>query len=423
MLRFPAEIEREYDDDHFARWLTTRRLSFTIGLVAAASFTAADFWAAPHHLGQILILRAIACSSILALLVLSFTPHFRRVSEPTIAICLIVAGGAIAGMEIAMSLDDPGYELYLFGMAIVLFYGFTATGLEFWPATATGTVMLAFSVAVTIDHHPEHDMVHMVLLEALVVGAYAVGMAACLFIDTGGRRNFLQERRLDRERARSEALLLNILPAPVADRLKRGETIADRYDEVTVLFADLVSFTQISQRMDPGELIAFLDHLFTRVDRLASAHGLEKIKTIGDSYMAVCGLPKARPDTARPAADMAIAMLDVVSAERHLWDIDARLRIGMHTGPVVAGVLGVHKFSYDLWGDTVNIASRMESSATPDEIQITEQTHDRLGEAYRFEGPRFVDVKGKGMMTTYRLVGTGPARRTQADLALPTRSV
>jgi hypothetical protein len=253
-------------------------------------------------------------------------------------------------MEIAMSSDDPGYELYLFGMAIVLFYGFTATGLNFLPASVTGSVMLAFSVAVTTDHHPEHDMVHMLLLEALVVGAYAVGMAACFFIDSSGRRNFLQERRLERERARSDALLLNILPAPVADRLKRGETIADRFEEVTVLFGDLVAFTVISQRMDPGELIAFLDHLFTRFDRLASAHGLEKIKTIGDSYMAVCGLPTARTDTARPAADMALAMLDVMAAERDLWDIDARLRIGLHTGPVVAGVLGVHKSSYDLWG-------------------------------------------------------------------------
>jgi len=222
-----------------------------------------------------------------------------------------------------------------------------------------------------------------------------------------GRRALDQEHRLLlAEQERSERLLLNVLPSPIAARLKQGEAvIADRFPEVTVLFADLVDFTRRSQETTPERVVQVLDDLFTAFDRLADRHGLEKIKTIGDAYMAVGGLPEPRPDHAEAVAEMALAVREEVG--RHLDPAGQPLavRIGIDTGPVVAGVIGTTKFSYDLWGDTVNTASRMESQGVVGCIQVTERTYRRLRDGYRFERRGPVQVKGKGELVTWFLLG------------------
>jgi class 3 adenylate cyclase len=213
-------------------------------------------------------------------------------------------------------------------------------------------------------------------------------------------------RRLLAEQERPEGLLLNILPAPIAARLKRGEqVIADDFPEVTVLFADLVDFTRRSRDATPERVVEVLDDLFSALDGLAERHGLEKIKTVGDAYMVVGGLPEPRPDHARAVADMALAVREEVA--RHLDPAGEPLavRIGIDTGPVVAGVIGRRKFSYDLWGDTVNTASRMESTGVPGCIQVTDRTYRRLRDGYRFERRGPVQVKGKGTLVTWFLVG------------------
>ena len=215
-------------------------------------------------------------------------------------------------------------------------------------------------------------------------------------------------RLLQAEQERSEALLLNVLPAPIATRLKQGEAvIADRFPEVTVLFADLVDFTASSDRSSPERVVQLLADLFTAFDRLAARHRLEKIKTIGDAYMVVGGLPEPRPDHAEAVAEMALALRE--EAGRHLDPAGRplRVRVGIDSGPVVAGVIGTAKFSYDLWGDTVNTASRMESTGVPGCIQVTERTWRRLRGRYRFERRGPVQVKGKGELVTWFLVGRG----------------
>ena len=214
---------------------------------------------------------------------------------------------------------------------------------------------------------------------------------------------FVRER--DREHARSERLLLNVLPAPVAARLKRrDEVIADRFDEATVLFADIVEFTPLSAALLPEEVVELLDDVFTRFDRLVDERGLEKIKTIGDAYMVAGGIPTPRRDHCEAVAEMALAMLRECDGQRtrENW---IRLRIGIDTGPVVAGVIGRRKFIYDLWGDTVNTASRMESQGVPGSIQVTERVRDRLLDRFRFEPREAIDVKGKGFMPTWLLLG------------------
>jgi class 3 adenylate cyclase len=212
-------------------------------------------------------------------------------------------------------------------------------------------------------------------------------------------------RALSSEQQRSESLLLNILPASIADRLRASEeVIADRLPDVTVMFADLVDFTSSSDGVDPNRVVEELNDLFTVFDELAERHGLEKIKTIGDAYMVAGGLPEPREGHAEAVAGMALGLRDEVVRRVDTGGRPLQVRIGIDTGPVVAGVIGRHKFSYDLWGDTVNTASRMESQGVPGRIQVTERTYLRLKDRFRFERRGPIQIKGKGEMTTWFLL-------------------
>ena len=206
---------------------------------------------------------------------------------------------------------------------------------------------------------------------------------------------------------RSEELLLNILPAPIAERLKEEneETIADDFSGVTILFADIVDFTKLSGRTSPHALVDLLNKVFSAFDHLTERHGLEKIKTIGDAYMVVAGLPVARPDHAEAIAEMALDMLAEMPRLRAEVGEPLGLRIGMNSGPVVAGVIGDRKFAYDTWGDSVNIASRMESQGVENRIQLTESSYAHLRNGYVCEERGMITVKGKAPMMTCFLVG------------------
>lgn len=211
---------------------------------------------------------------------------------------------------------------------------------------------------------------------------------------------------LELEQARSEKLLLNILPAAIATRLKANDMrIADHYDSVTVMFADLINFTQMSEKMPPTQLIDLLSQVFLRFDQLAEKYQVEKIKTIGDAYMVISGAPVECENHAHRIAAMALDMNEALKEVAINTGLDLNMRIGIHTGPVVAGVIGSAKFSYDLWGDTVNLASRMESTCKPNSIQVTQETHKMLQDAYVFSEKSSVEVKGKGIVETYVLLG------------------
>jgi class 3 adenylate cyclase len=213
-------------------------------------------------------------------------------------------------------------------------------------------------------------------------------------------------RALAMEQMKSERLLLNILPSPIAQQLKREEcTIADSFAEVTVMFADIVGFTELAAETEPIELVEILNVIFSEFDQLTEEHGLEKIKTIGDAYMVVGGLPAVKPNHAEAIAAMALDMQTCITEFCKDTGKDLSIRIGINTGPVIAGIIGTKKFIYDLWGDTVNIASRMESHGLPDNIQVTEATYKRLKKQYVFEERGPIQVKGKGEMNCYLLKG------------------
>lgn len=215
----------------------------------------------------------------------------------------------------------------------------------------------------------------------------------------------ITDAALKESQEQSERLLLNILPATIAERLKKNpSSIAEQFDEVTILFADIVGFTPLSTRITPTELVNLLNEIFSKFDELTEKHGLEKIKTIGDAYMVVGGLPLPRVNHAEAVAQMALDMQIVIAEFQQQYSEDLQIRIGINTGSAIAGVIGMKKFTYDLWGDAVNIASRMESSGLPGKIQVTEATYQRLKDQYQFEKRGQVSVKGRGDMTTYWLL-------------------
>lgn len=253
---------------------------------------------------------------------------------------------------------------------------------------------------------------------AALNGTTTVAMLAVVAItyrDTVDRA----EAALGEEYEKSEMLLHNILPPVVAARLKDDPAvIADSHDAVTILFADIVGFTEMFSDASPEALVSLLNTVFSRFDDLVEAEQLEKIKTIGDAYMAVAGLPAARPDHAQAAARLALAMVAAADDVSRNTGVALQIRVGIHSGPVVAGVIGQRKFAYDLWGDTVNVAARMESHGEAGRIQVSADTARLLGDAFILEPRGEIDVKGKGAMPVFFLTGAKAGAKTGAKTAI-----
>ena len=209
---------------------------------------------------------------------------------------------------------------------------------------------------------------------------------------------------IENKNREAEQLLLNVLPAPIANRLRGGEqSIADGFAEVTVAFADIVGFTALSSEIPPARVVALLNGLFTRFDEAAQELGIEKIKTVGDAYMAVCGLLVSVPDHAARMVRVAIRMVHITREHAMEHHVSMKLRVGINSGPVVAGVIGKSKYIYDLWGDTVNLASRMEAGGMPDTVQVTRSVYEKLKDEFVFEPRGAIEVKGKGGVEAWLL--------------------
>ena len=283
-------------------------------------------------------------------------------------------------------------------MLMILFNTGCFTGIEMWFLIHPAVTMFSSEFQTIVKYNNTFGFLFC---------AIAMGGVGYLTINRA-------ESKLAAEYERSEHLLLNILPSSIAKRLKiEPSIIADGYADSTVLFSDIVGFTTLSEQISPKELVSLLNGIFSRFDDLVEEYGLEKIKTIGDAYMVAAGLPEYRADHADVMAEMACDMIEVISAFNASMGQSLSIRIGINSGPVVAGVIGKKKFVYDLWGDSVNIAARMESHGIPGEIQVAEATYQLLKHKYLFEERGMIEIKGKGPMLTYLLKGR--IRNTRDD--------
>jgi adenylate cyclase len=297
------------------------------------------------------------------------------------------------------------YYLIVAGLAI-LFYGIERT------AFAVAVSVAAVVLIIAERHFLPADTGFLpptVLFNVNFVTNVAVS-AAVLFatVHYAVRQIAAAEAVAEREYARSESLLANILPASVAARLKSEpeSEIADAFPEASILFADMAGFTARASDTTPSELVRFLNSVYTRLDTIVERHGLEKIKTTGDSYMAVSGVPVARPDHASALAALALEIRDALVGLVDPRGRSVPIRVGIASGPVVAGIVGMHKYAYDVWGDTVNMASRMESTGEPGKIQVAPATYELLKDQFEFVAREPIEVRGKGYMRTWFLIGS-----------------
>jgi adenylate cyclase len=295
------------------------------------------------------------------------------------------------------------YFYYLLGSGLsVLFFGTEHIIL----AAVFGALAAALIVVLQVLVPYDTGLWSVIVLGSFIANTIVSCAVFLLVVFYALREASHAEAAAEREYERSESLLVNILPATIAGRLKRPteEVIADKFEEASILFADMAGFTARASDTAPDDLVQFLNHVFTDFDRLVARHGLEKIKTTGDSYMVVSGVPVPRPDHAEALAQLALEICDAVKDLRDPHGRGVPIRIGISSGPVVAGVVGTRKFFYDVWGDAVNVASRMETTGAVGKIQVSQETYERLKDAFVLEDCGEIDVKGKGRMRTWFLV-------------------
>ncbi len=375
-----------------------------LGLTVFAVFGLLDRWTIADAPGELWLIRyGFVCPVLLVILAFTFWPGFERFAQVSMSLAMLAAGLGLVLMSVVA--PPPAGQTFYVGLMLAVISFHTLVRVRFTYVTlVTWTVIAAYEVAI-LWFHPLPRLVA-VNNTFFLVTANLIGMFAGYSIERHARTDFLLRRTIEAEQRRSEILLLNILPAAIAERLKRSPgVLADSFPEATVLFADLVAFTPIADRLPPGELVDLLNEVFSAFDQVAERHGLEKIKTMGDCYMVVGGLPVPRPDHAEAVAEAALDMQAALAELNVRRTLSLELRIGIHTGPVVAGVIGTRKFSYDLWGDTVNTASRMESQGVARCVQVSRATYTRLRDKYVLEARGMVDVKGKGEMDTFLLLG------------------
>ena len=310
-----------------------------------------------------------------------------------------MVGAILVSMFSLLPIGSNMAQALLFLVTVHILNTYTIIRLRFPYASVGGWGTALIFAAYMIGTNAVLDIDLLRSLSILAI-ANLFGMIACYQHDQSIRREFIALRLLGQERERSERLLLNVLPQTIAERLKVSEdSIADHFAAVTVLFADIVGFTPLSTSKSPQDLVRLLDSVFTEFDALADLHGLEKIKTIGDAYMAAAGVPEQSVEHAPSAARMALGMLGAVKRIAAETGEPLSLRIGLHSGPVVAGVIGRKKFIYDMWGDTVNTASRMESHGLPNQIQCSEATATLLEGHFCLTSRGTLQVQGKGTRT------------------------
>jgi adenylate cyclase len=400
-----------------ARRLRALNLAVWISAAVATAFAIQQLTSSTSGLWKVGLVNASAA------FVVAATPLFHRFGSWVGAVYFL--GIAYVYFVLIMALLGTGTGMqsyYLVGTALsVLFFGTERIFLAAILGAVGASLVVALELLVPYDTGLQPAAI---LFGNFVATAIVSSGVLLLIVYYALREAARAEAAAEREYERSERLLTNILPSPIAARLKSESNvvIADRYDEASILFADMAGFTAQASETAPEDLVQFLNRVFSDFDRLVERHGLEKIKTTGDAYMVVSGVPTARPDHVEALAVLALEMCEAATEWRDPRGRNVPVRIGLGSGPVVAGVVGTRKFFYDVWGDAVNVAARMETTGSAGKIQVSEDVYEILKDRFVLEARGEIDVKGKGRMPTWFLVGRKPPALAQPmphRLAIP----
>ncbi|MEE3372737.1 MAG: adenylate/guanylate cyclase domain-containing protein [Planctomycetota bacterium] len=407
-LEYPGDLEKDYQEYIFADHVMPTA-SLIYGLLAGTLIagTVIDYLVVPDVFSTALALRF---GLVLPIWTLNFVLTFTRLHQKlrfTMSLFQVLSFSALV-IYLGHISNTPGSVCYVTMPSLLALAGPVAHRFCTKEAFAISGGVLCLYLACEVLFLDSPLTVRNYFVFIFVVG-WAWGTYFAWSADGNLRTTFEQRLIIERERARSESLLLNILPETIAHRLKAGtHVIADSFQEATVLFADIVGFTPLSDKLAPESVVEVLNELFSEFDSLTDSYQLEKIKTIGDAYMVAAGVPVKVEDHAPRAVALAVEMQKAVRRFSATRGVPLDIRIGVSTGPVVAGVIGVNKFHYDLWGDTVNTAARMESHGVPGAIHITGSTFDMLHGEYQATSRGEIQIKGKGTMPTWLIeVGDG----------------
>jgi adenylate cyclase len=398
-----------YADSH-ARRVRVLNINAIMGVVVCASFVVLGLWAGPGARPTMMV-------NLTAAAIFVTVPWLHRFGE-LVAPLTFIATAYVAIFVICWDLGTGlGGQFYLLTIAslVVLQFGVERIGLAALLASIGVALVITLQFLVPRSTRLEEPWAESMSFVITTVSACAMVVVTVWFALRDTSR---AEAVMEAEYDRSEALLANMLPASIAERLKGPDrnVIADRYEDASVLFADMVGFTERASGTTPCDLVLFLDRLYGTFDALVDKHGLEKIKVSGDSYMVVSGVPRARPDHVEALADFALEMAAAAAGLADPHGHPVTLRIGLATGPVVAGVVGSRRFFYDVWGDAVNVASRMESTDSVGRIQVPDAVYHRLKDHFVLQERGRIAVKGKGIMRTWYLVGRKAVVDESSDL-------
>jgi class 3 adenylate cyclase len=396
---FPENLEAEFRLSHNRRGVRESRIGIIVGALIILGFNIWDRLVDPMHAGESLAVKLVIAGLLVSTSLLPFS-ILSKYMQTWLILVLSIAGLGVSAN--GMVLND-GLNRLLSGVMLVLMFNFAFGRLLFIPSLVSGSIIcIGYNLSALFMDMPR---INLIANDWFLFSALSGGGIVTYFVERLNRSRFLIEKDLSLERQRTEQLVKNLLPIRIADRLKAGEKIiAESHGEATVLFADLVGFSSLTKRLSPGHLVEILNDIFSLLDDLTERHGVEKIKTIGDAYMVVAGAGVTRNNTAAAVADFALDMIGQIKSYAEKHDLPLALRVGISTGSVISGVIGTKKLSFDIWGDTVNLASRMETNSEGGQIQVSETTFWRLHTEYDFSERRRIAVQGLGEVETYFLL-------------------
>jgi class 3 adenylate cyclase len=410
-LRFPDDIEAQFRENYHVNTISTTRFAIFLGIFLYSIFGILDIYAAPISKNALWLIRyVIVVPLFVFLLIISYSEHYQKHIQPLVCIGVVVAGwGVIAGISITREAEFAS-RFYFSGLLLVSMWAYGLSRLPFRYAVLANLIILVgyeyTNIVLQQRLETETGTVIFILHNFFFLGANVIGMFTAYYLERYTRYDFIQKYTIQAERDQAERVLYNVLPETIAERLKQNqETIAEEFNSASVLFADIVNFTPISARFAPDKVFNLLNDLFSRFDELVDKYEVEKIQVAGDAYMVAAGVPNPRADHAIVLAQLALDMLDCV---KNLELLDGKypiqIRIGLNSGSLMAGVIGRKKYYYALWGDMVNMASRMQSHGTSGKIQITREMYELVRDDFVCEYIGKINVKGKGPMEAWHLL-------------------